>query len=266
MVIKNINISKILDHLYSKVKIFLAEKKFRFNNYKIKYIIEKSKDDCDDIIFIFSARTRPGIKARYNYMNTLRKVKAIKVFILDDFAEDKRGCYYVGRNGKFDMIEAFDSLINTLIQKYNKKRVLFVGSSKGGYASVLYGLKHKNSIIIIGAPQYFIGTYLTREELTSTYTFIMGEYNSENVKILDGYLKDIIKDYEVDTNSKVYIQYSLNDETYSEHIKEIISDLKASKVVVEEEEHNYKTHSEVSLYFPEYLKTSINRVQNETML
>ncbi len=105
------------------------------------------------LIVIFSSCTRPGIKARYNYMNTLKYTKANQLFILDDYGEDQRGVYYLGLNQDFKIQKATKSLIDYIVDKDNISEIDFVGSSKGGYAALLFGLDYPNARIITGAPQ-----------------------------------------------------------------------------------------------------------------
>ena len=53
-------------------------------------------------IIVFSSCTRKGIRARYNYVRTLKEVPCNKLFLLDDFASDHRGSFYLGSNMKFE--------------------------------------------------------------------------------------------------------------------------------------------------------------------
>ena len=55
------------------------------------------------------------------------------------------------------------SLISNIMHENNIlfKNVISVGSSKGGTAALYYGMKYNYGNIIVGAPQYKIGTYLS---------------------------------------------------------------------------------------------------------
>lgn len=89
------NFNKYIEYLSTKIKVYFKENKYNKEGCNIKYILEKEKSDI--LIVIMSSCTRPGIKARYNYNRTLKNIKVNKLFILDDFGNDSRGSYYLGK-------------------------------------------------------------------------------------------------------------------------------------------------------------------------
>lgn len=137
----------------------------------LKYLYEKCSNS-KVIIVVFSACVREGLTARYNYVRTLKKVKANKIFILDDFAKDKRGCYYLGQYPEFLVEKSVNKLIADFIEKINALKIIFCGSSKGGWAALNFGLQNKicfGKVIIVGAPQYYLGNYICHFGLTFEY-------------------------------------------------------------------------------------------------
>ena len=94
---------------------------------------------------VFSSCTRRGIKARYNYMRTLAKVNANKLFILDDFAADHRGSYYLGYDQTYSEEKATIGLINHIKKNLGTDKLICCGSSKGGDSSIDFGLQYEDS-------------------------------------------------------------------------------------------------------------------------
>ena len=88
MIIKKIK--KYSNYIHSILIKKIYEKNFISDDIKIKYILNANKDS-KDLLVVFSACTRKGIPARYNYMRTLKNVYCNKLFILDDFGYHKRG-------------------------------------------------------------------------------------------------------------------------------------------------------------------------------
>ncbi|MFQ6882262.1 hypothetical protein [Clostridium sp.] len=247
-------ISKYIEYAYTKLKVCYKERKYYKNGYELKYILEKN--NSEDLIIIFSSCTRPGIKARYNYNRTLQKVKANKLFILDDFGDDKRGVFYLGCNNDFKIKKITKDLIDKVIKETKSKKITYVGSSKGGYAALLFGLQKENSNIIIGAPQYYLGDYLNRSDNMNTLVNIVGNVTQDKIDYLNEILPRTIEDSK-NNNVKLYIHFSSKEHTYEEHIRYLIDDLKRYKYEHKLEVLEYTNHSEVSIYFPKFLLNTI---------
>lgn len=252
-------IKKYFEYGYTKIKILFAQKKYQSGKIHLKYLLDRFKN-CDSLIVVFSACTRAGIKARYNYVRTLKGVHANKLFILDDFASDKRGCYYLGQYPDYDVEKAVKELIAKVYDRIHASKVLFCGSSKGGWASLNFALDmdQNNKVVICGAPQYFLGKYL--ENFNSTFAFIKGECDAnEVISDLDRHLRQKVLNAE--HLPKVYLHYSINDHTYHEHISALLDDLHDRHCELCEDIKDYENHFDVSLYFPDFL---LNAVRRET--
>ena len=239
-------VSKYIEYFQTKIIQKFKNKKYIFQNIKLNYMFYK-ENKSNDLIIVFSACTRDGIKARYNYVRTLKKVKINKLFILDDFGCDKRGEYYLGEAPTYNVEKAVKELINTYINKYRK--IYYVGSSKGGFAALNFGLKYDNSIIIIGAPQFYLGKYLSDSPNVLTYRSM--KLDKENVDYLDNKIINELANKK--KNIKVYLHYSKKEHTYDDHVKFLIKELKKNHIFLEEDVANYKEHGNVSLYFPKFL-------------
>lgn len=250
-------INKYIEYTITKIRQCIKEEKFKYKDETIKYMFERNKK-TNDLIIVFSACTRPGIIARYNYVRTLKTINASKLFILDDFGIDKRGGYYLGKYPNFLFEEGTKRLIDSILNKYNFRKVFFIGSSKGGYAALNFGLLYSNSIMIVGAPQYLLGKFLSAD--ANKITKISMNINSiDEINILDQRLKKIIQDNKNKDSQKIYLHYSNNEHTFNDHINYLIKDLKEEDYNLIEDIMNYKHHSDVSLYYPKVLITYLKK-------
>ena len=81
--------------------------------------------DSRDLIIVFSSCTRKGIRARYNYVRTLKEVPCNKLFLLDDFASDHRGSFYLGSNMKFEEAVVVRELIDRVREHTGQDVLIF---------------------------------------------------------------------------------------------------------------------------------------------
>lgn len=248
-------VKKYCEYINTKINVALNEKKYTYNNYQIRYIFEKNTSNRD-LLIIFSSCTRMGIKARYNYMRTLKRYKVNKLFILDDFGYDKRGLFYIGEKNNYEIYQGVQSLINKFELETESKNTIYIGSSKGGYAALLFGLRN-DSKIITGAPQYFLGDYLNTTTGKERLENIIGDINKEKIDFLNSIIKDRLNKCK---NVKVFLHYSVKDLTYDKHIKYLINDIRKNDIYLEEDRKDYEKHGDVSIYFPDYIISTLNKI------
>ena len=251
---------KYIEFIQTKFIIMIKEKHFFSNGYNIRYLFEQN--DSDTLVVIFSGFTRNGIKARYNYNRTLRNLKINKLFILDNFGYDERGAYYLGHDMDFKIQNAVMELIQKTQQTRNIKKSIYTGTSKGGYAALYFGLQEKDSIIIAGAPQYYLGLYLngTENYRKNCLPYIVGnEITNEKIDLLNNLLPNKFKQCSNNNNS-IYLHYSSMENTYRKQIKYLINDLNDNNYKLFENVEKYENHNDVSLFFPKYLIETINEV------
>lgn len=252
-------VHKYYEYLHTKLVLLVRQKKYVSGDVTLKYMLKKG--DSENLVIVFSSCTRQGIKARYNYVRTLKRVKCDKLFILDDFADDHRGSYYIGSNMTFAEERATNELIAKVIETRKPKKVIFCGSSKGGWASLNFGLGYENAYIVCGGPQYYLGTYLGGvEKCGCTLKHIVGEVTQEKVDTIDAYLGDKIRNDNITSGQKIYIHYSNKEHTYEEHIHDLLAELRMKDICVIENVGDYTDHSEISLYFPDFLVKSIDAI------
>lgn len=252
-------IRKYSEYILTKVKILYAQRCFRDEDVCVKYILKKNKKS-DTLAIVFSACTRRGLKARYNYVKTLNGLKCSRLHILDDYADDCRGSYYLGENFTFSEERATAALINRMIAELSPRKVIYCGSSKGGYAALNFGLQRENAQLIVGGPQYYLASYLKGSGNIEAYRHIIGEETEEKKQHLEYYLRERIRNNTYVTSQKIYLHYSNQEHTYPEHICDLREELINKKYSFEEDIQSYTNHSDISYYFPDYLRTTIKRI------
>lgn len=249
---------KYIEYVQTLVYKKYYERKIKYKQTTLKYIFHKSPKS-KTLIVVFSACTRVGIPARYNYMRTLNDVKCNKLFILDDFGEDHRGGYYLGRYPDFEYEQATLFLLRQVIEDNQIEKCYFVGSSKGAYAALNFGLQLNIDTIgrgiIIGAPQYFLGKYLSAPANRATLMSMLGSDadNEDVINMLNDRLKSLFESNFNGYKQPIYLHYSQNEHTYIDHIKDMIIDLKNEGYNLHEDVGNYTNHWDVSIYYPKYL-------------
>lgn len=242
----------LFSHLIFRFYIFIHERSFIAHKNSFKYMLQKVRCGRERVlIVVFSAYNKQ--RAGYNYIKTLRSIKSDKLFIKDNFGPNGLGSYYLGP-GKENTIERGTlELIEYVKQKRKSSKIIFVGSSKGGYAALNFFLSFKtiNSVAIVGAPQYLLASHLLHEGFEQMLQYILGKIDDCSINELDKYVQAKIANYNL--SGRLYLQYSRHEEFYQSQINPLINDLKSSLVSCYFEERPYSLHSEVHKYFPSFL-------------
>ena len=256
-------LKKYIEYFLTKLHVVFEQHTYKYNGTSMKYMFKRS--DSDTLLVVFSACTRNGIRARYNYVRTLKDIPFNRLFILDDFAKDHRGGYYLGKDLSFREEAATKALIDAVIQKEGIKKVIFCGSSKGGYATLNIGSQYKGAYLIPGGPQYYLATYLIEDESFITLEHIIGETTDEKVKMIDEYLPRRLVNNPYIKTQKVFLHYSDQEHTYDEHIKFMIQDMKKSGYHLQHDISDYTNHSDISYYYPDHLLRVLKGIKAEEL-
>lgn len=245
---------RIFNRIYTIFLTKIKEKNFRVDNIVLKYILLKSKEQNRPLIVSFPACWSKG--AKYNYIGTLKSFNCNKLFLLDDATDNRRGNYLIGKG----YVEIVINLLEKIIKETKPSKVIFIGSSKGGYSALFYSFFIKNVDVCIAAPQYHLGSYLNQMEDKRNLQSIIGEdITNEKIAALDRYFSDVIEKSSIVSNV-VFIQYSNVEHTYEEHIKDLIYDLRKKEICIKEDIKSYPDHGDVVFYFPSFLKDTIKSI------
>lgn len=236
--------------------ILLKEKNHHFSDRELKYIFLEEKNS-NELVIVFSGFPASGKAAAYNYISTLKKTKMNKLFILDDFGVDKRGAYYLGENGDYSIEKATSSLINYIIKKYNIKKISSAGSSKGGFAALYFGFKHKFNDIIVAEPQVLLGNYLNTPNHEYILKFITGNLQEDSIHKLNNLLIELI--IVSNTKPNVYINYGQGSNYYPDHIIYLERILHKREINLFLKADDYNNHNDLVNFYPEFLVQTLNK-------
>lgn len=237
---------------------FNLEKVYK-SNPSLRYHFEPAKDSKfkDQLVVVFSA-IAPRYKFVYNYVNTLKDIPINKLFILDDFGD--QGSYYLAKNRDFSIETAVSSLINYKMAKYgiNSNNVTTVGSSKGGFAALYYGIKYHFGNVIVGAPQTKLGHFLINQaKHRNVAEYISGGYEKSHQYYLDRLLFNLL-DLPNDASPNINILIGKQDHHYTNHFLPFANELKRKGFKLNLDIREGIPHSDLRLHFPPYL---INKIR-----
>jgi hypothetical protein len=232
---------------------FALEKEFK--SYRsVRYHFEPAASEKykDQLLVVFSALgTRYSYL--YNYMSTLKDVPANKLFILDDFGD--QGSYYLGRDRDFSIETSVVSLIHYIMRqnKISAENVTTMGSSKGGYTALYYGIKYYFGNVIAGAPQSKMGSFLLKEaKHPNIVNYIAGGTDEADCLYLDDLLFKVVNQPS-DVSPNLHIFVGKNDHHYQNHVLPLYNVLKNRGYKVDLKVSEGVNHDELKVYFPYYL-------------
>lgn len=240
-----------LKRIFSKTLDTLLTKK---SPDGVKYIWKRQKSDRLVIVFT-------GIgNVRYNYKNSLWHSPYDLLFIADCWAG---GVSYYWYENKRNHPEIYtQALIDQVLAKGNYTSVVTVGSSKGGTAALYYGLKINADQILAGACQYYVGDYLSRhqyrEHPEQWQAVVGGKPTQEWIDILDRKMPDMIENRR-GSKTHVFLLYSTEEHTYSEHVKPLIEQLDVCGIAHEDQMEQFPEHSMIGGYFREAIKVRLGQ-------
>lgn len=236
--------SKKISSIKSLISIKLKEKIFE---NKLPYLF--FDNHSDELMIVFSAFS--GSKRRYNYVKGLSDCRCDRLYILDPWGYT--GSYNMYENGNTYPEDITNKLIYSVINRRKYKKLITVGSSKGGTCAIYFGLNFKADEIFSGACQYNIGSYLHRPDHEDIFRGMMGRNASElECKILNDKMPKCLESHS-GCSSRVHVFYSKKELTYERQIVDLLSKLKECDIPFCDVEAYFETHEEVGKPFLAYL-------------
>lgn len=242
-----------------KIQTKLLENEKSFGNNQIKYTFYKPEDlSTKKLLVIFSA-IMPKYQYKYNYYHTLKNIDAYQLFLKDDIGEF--GNYYIAKNKDMSFQNDVLSLILNTLKKYNIpfENVTLIGSSKGGYAALYYGIKYGFKNVIAGAPQTKLGNFVIDEAPHSDVAKVISGSSQEGDKI---YLNNLLYslDCEITDFSNYFICIGDKDHHYNGHIKPFLAHIRNYGNELAVSEIRNSDHDDLKIYFKDYIFESLNQI------
>lgn len=249
-------VKRALNTALTKLSVKTRQKAFEAEGETLHYMLFRRRRS-NVLVIGFSSVDPKG--ARYHFVHTLEGVGANRLYILDDFT--KHGNYYLGRKNQYNIEKAVFQLIDEMIGRVGAKKLIFIGSSKGGYAAINFGIRYPGSVMVVAAPQYYVGRYMkTLKKLQEGLVDILEDpVTDEKIAVLDQRLPDKMKRNELGSTQKLYMHCSTCEFTYDEHVKDLMEDAGAVGMTIIFDEHSYTDHNDLRFYFPEFLVNSVKK-------
>ncbi|MFD2627856.1 hypothetical protein [Oceanobacillus kapialis] len=227
-----------------------GEKEYTKSKRKLHYLFQKAENNNKDLIVIFSAFPKKGQPPVYNYIRKLLPVDSNKLFILDEYGPS--ASYYLGGNRDFSLEDSVISLIKDvcLENAINFANVTSMGSSKGGFASLYFGIKYGFGNIVAAAPQIYMGNFVFGVH-PNVAEYISGGLTESDKEYLNDLLPKVLK--KSSHKPKIHLHVGKGDHHYKGHILPFIKLLDDKNINYDLDLQDYQAHDEVGAYFPDYL-------------
>ncbi|QHT60596.1 hypothetical protein GXP70_12050 [Paenibacillus lycopersici] len=229
----------------------------------IKYVFQKSRSPF--LVVVFSGfPSRFGIPPVYNYIKTLSETDCNKLFILDDnnHTQSCAATYYLGFNRDHSVEMSVIALITKIANEngIEHKHIIAAGSSKGGFASLYFGLKYSFGHVISGGAQTLLGSYLMKlnNEIKYIAGFIAGSMDEDSKKYLDSLLFDAAR--AAKKSPDLYIHVGKGDHHYEGHILPFINLLNELNIPFDLDIGDYQEHAQLGEFYPKFLLEKLDAI------
>lgn len=224
---------------------------------RIKYVYLKRKSNV--LAIVFSGLDTYDNKRVYNYIKGLRNIPADFLFLSDPFGF--RGSYYWKESGYLDPFKLTQELIKHIIGKGRYDTIVTLGTSKGGSAAIIHGIQINATIILAGACQFKIGSFL--KDFPEVFEGMTGRKpEKENILSLDEEFQDLIR--KITKRTQLILLYSTKEPTYYNHTIHLLDFLKKNAIPYQEIIRDFELHGETGAYFKPVARMLLLSIVNKT--
>ncbi|VEI50383.1 heparinase II/III family protein [Kocuria rosea] len=222
----------------------------------ITYLLERV-DGASELVVAFSAMAPRG-SFTYNYKSTLDKVKAHRLYLLDNFGD--QGAYYYCDHRDLRIYRSVQRLLARIIRELgvHLADVTLVGSSKGGTAALIHGSSLGAGRIVVGAPQVRIGSFL-RDPHPNVMEFMAGGRTNDDIAWLDRIVNNHVRKIRPQTSIELLI--GTRDHHFRSHLPrlmDVLSEAGHTNVTVKPMEG--LTHADIGRPFAKFLADRFTRL------
>lgn len=241
----------------------LQDEKTFLGSRKIKYLYKESQSESKYLLVVFSGFPSTGNPPVYNYVRTLEEIDCHKLFILDNhnYTHSSGATYYLGLNGDHSVEMSVVALITKIANENSilHSNIICIGSSKGGFASLYFGIKYGLGYVVSGGAQIKLGEYLAHQPYETKYiiSFITGSFN-EGREYLNKLLFDVI--ISAKKFPQLFIHVGRGDHHYKGHIIPFIDKLEEIGAPYELDVGDYQEHAQLGEFFPDYMKNKVKKI------
>lgn len=230
------------------------------NNVRYKFY---RNENSKHLLIIFSGN---GESPAYNYIGGLSELQTNKLFILDDFTTEtfNNSVFYVGSNRKNDALSKVSNLIEKIINEIgiSKSNIICGGTSKGGFASILYSLKYGYGHCVVGSPTIYLGNSLLGNNKMTNHAKVISGGTTDDDKI---WMNNLIPNL-IDTASECQINVIVGNKE-RRYFNDVLpfkdAVLKNNRIKLNIQEQDFEKHSMVGTLYPAFACEQINKLINE---
>jgi len=229
------------------------------NENNVKYRLFR-EPESKHLLVCFSGN---GNVPAYNYIGAFSDLKVNRLYIKDDFTSKtfNKSVFYVGTNQKNEVMDYISDLIETISKKINvdKKNIICCGTSKGGYAAILYALTYGYGHCVVGSPTIYLGNSLLVEgNLREHAKIISGNINQSSIKWMNNILLSKTKT----TNTcKINVIIGEGERRYNKHLLPFMEFVKDNKnIVFQTQVEDFKEHKKIAKFYPPFARNTISNI------
>lgn len=218
---------------------------------KVKYRFYEDSES-DYLIVCFAGN---GNVPAYNYIGAFSGIKANRLYIKDDFSKKtfNNSVYYVGTNRKNEVMKYVSNLISKVSEQFGipHEKIILTGTSKGGYAAILYALEYGYRTCVVGSPTLYLGNSLLLEgNFRDQASVISGGIKNENITWLNNTLLNRINK---SNGCDIHVVIGEGELRYDKHLLPFIDASKSNdKLRIHAQVKNFSSHDDIGKVYPPY--------------
>lgn len=164
-------------------------------------------------------------------------------------------------NGNAEPFSTTQSLVSQKINGRGYKVVVCLGSSKGGSAAIIHGIKLKADYILVASNQFNVGSYIAK--FPPIFQGMTGQtVNESEVDRINSEFRSLVSDIKfLHKKPKLKLLYSTKEPTYKSDTKDMINWLKENNVDFEENVREFKLYGETGAYFKPWAKDTLDIIR-----
>lgn len=237
--------------------------KYLYVNYKdennVKYRLYR-EPTSNYLLVCFSGN---GNVPSYNYVGAFSNLNVNRLYIKDDFTDKtpNKSVFYVGTERQNEVMDNISKLISKVAKNINvsNENIISAGTSKGGYAAVLYALTNGYGQCVVGSPTLYLGNSLLVEgNLRKHAKVISGGTNEHHI----GWLNEILlKKIEDAQKCNIHVIIGTGERRYNKHLIPFMKSSKVnSSINFYQQLENFEEHNKVAKVYPPFARDVIKNI------
>ena len=231
----------------------------------VKYVLHDATDRPDTLVVAFGAASETGKPPHYRWNKVLGDLTCHRLFVLDDHGPRDplpRPNWYLGQGRGFATPDSICELIDSIAAelRVNRRNVVTVGSSMGGWAALYFGVRVGAGHAIVGEPQTRLGDYLCGPAFHELAEHIAGGSSDDDAEFLDAILFDAFREADSPPNAQILCG---RESPYLElHVRPLAALLDELGLPHQVELVASSEHPDIAVAFPSFLRARLGEIMS----